>query len=58
MEDKNPYANSDGSPKEGQAIKYFDWEEAKDKERLEKMTPAERREELDARKSLAEKMNS
>lgn len=58
MEDKNPYANSDGSPKQGQAIKFFDWEEAKDKERLAKMTPEERKKELAARKTFADKMNS
>ncbi len=54
----NPYANPDGSPKDGQAKQFFEWAEKKYNAELEKKSDKERAEEKKMRTHLDKKMNS
>lgn len=56
--DKNPYANPDGSPIDGKEPEFFEWEKNKDKERLNKLSPEEKKAEISAQQDLNKRMQS
>ena len=57
-ENTNPYANPDGSPKDGQEAEFFEWAKKKDQERLNQLPEDERNKEIEAQRSLNDRMQS
>lgn len=58
MENKNPYANADGSPKDDHMAEFWAWEEKKTQDHLASLPKEERDQKEAAMKSLSEKMKS
>lgn len=57
-EEKNPFADSDGLPKDGQSAEFYKWEKEKAKERLDKLPPAEQKQVIEAEAALNKRMAS
>lgn len=58
MKQENPYGNSDGTPKDGKEAEFFKWAREKHLKELDKLPPGEKKKQLEAEKSLADRMNS
>jgi hypothetical protein len=56
--EKNPFADPDGSPKQGKGLEYMEWIKQRDRQYLASLSADERTKVIEARKRLAKKMNS
>ena len=57
IEEKNPFANKDGSPKYGKEIEFFEWAEKNWNSHLDTLTLEEKEKHIAAAISLSKKMN-
>lgn len=55
---KNPYSKQDGSPIKGKEFEFLEWEIQADKERVENMSPEDKKKYQKTRKLLRDKMES
>lgn len=58
MQEKNPYANSDGTPIKGKEFEFLDWAIEQDKKRISKLSPKDQKEEQKTANRLRDKMES
>jgi hypothetical protein len=58
IEEKNPFADKNGSPKQGKESEFFDWAENNWNSHLETLSKEEKKKHIDAAISLSEKMNA
>jgi hypothetical protein len=57
-EEKNPFANTDGSPIEGKEPEFYAWEKAAAQMKLETMSPDEKLKRVQADLDLDKRMDS
>ncbi len=56
--EKNPYANPDGSPIDGNEPEFFAWEKDQAEKRLNAMSPEEREKAIKSQEALQKRMES
>jgi len=55
---KNPFANEDGSPIDGEEPDFFEWEKQRAIKELDKLPPEEKEKAIESERALNERMNS
>lgn len=57
-ENKNPFADKNGAPLDGKEEQFFAWAQANHANELDQLSPEERKEQAEADKRLAARMDS